>query len=339
MKFIYITLISIIFFGASHNYVLANGKEHLPDTIYIKLPNGITIQEIGSFANTNQIPDAESLSETVDYFLLKWEVLQITTSPSERLHIVYAKVKNKQNNTVHQEIEIKERNNEGKIIFPTSTNIALYTQGRHMLELVGFNRTTKIYFDTIHQLEQLKFRYTHAGYKSLKENIDQPTNGISLKQSINTWFDIDDNSLASIAYHNTSKQKYTDQIDVLFGAGIERAYDFVVDFSVNLGLTLGKKQAQKNSYSLQYDLKSNFDDYYHFISLCYLHNFSKVPHKDRWFGLNIGGNLGSDYFGSGDMYFGLKYKINNRISVEPNMYLVRFFDGVQPSLKIGIALY
>jgi len=129
------------------------------------------------------------------------------------------------------------------------------------------------------------------------------------------------------------------------GAGIIKN-QWVNDINFKVGLACGKKGLQRNLYFAEFKMVYDFsnassDNLFSinsFVTVGWEHNFSKEIEKEKWFGLSLGYlvDRNTNFFEKNTWKFAIHKKINQSISVSPELYFNGFFKNVYPGVQIGI---
>jgi len=135
-------------------------------------------------------------------------------------------------------------------------------------------------------------------------------------------------------------------LNVGVGAGIVKN-QWVTDINFALGFACGNKGLQRNLYyagfKVVYDFSNasgdNLFSVNSFISAGWEHNLSKNYEKEKWFGLSLGYlvDRNTDFFEKNTWNFAIHKRINQTISVSPEIYFNGFFQNIYPGVQVGIS--
>ena len=122
---------------------------------------------------------------------------------------------------------------------------------------------------------------------------------------------------------------------------------FVSSLDFKLGVGFSKKGIMKNIYfiewNIMYDFSESSDNKFfeenHFISLGWEYNSSDSPLEDNWFSFSIGylAIRNNDFFKENTFRLSYKKRINDIISVKPELYFNDFFKNVYPGIRFSVS--
>jgi hypothetical protein len=122
---------------------------------------------------------------------------------------------------------------------------------------------------------------------------------------------------------------------------------FVSSFDLNLGVGFSKKGIMKNIYFIEWNTMYDFSEsstnrffeLNHFLSLGWEGNFSNSPVKDDWWAFSIGYLVirNNDFFKENTFRLSYKKRINDIISVKPELYFNDFFKNVYPGIRFSVS--
>ncbi|MBK6285458.1 MAG: hypothetical protein IPF54_24835 [Draconibacterium sp.] len=129
------------------------------------------------------------------------------------------------------------------------------------------------------------------------------------------------------------------------GAGVIKN-QWVNDISFKVGLGFMNKGLQRNVYfaelKMYYDFSNassdNLFSVNSFVTVGWEHNYSKILKNEKWFGVSLGYlvDRNTDFFNEKTWKFGIHKRINQTISVNPELYFNGFFNNIYPGVQIGI---
>jgi hypothetical protein len=168
------------------------------------------------------------------------------------------------------------------------------------------------------------------------------------RKKINGWLTLNkegnfDSYFLDEASPVTSDMLY---LNVGVGAGIVKN-QWVTDINFALGFAYGNKGLQRNlfytGFKVVYDFSNasgnNLFSVNSFVSTRWEHNFSKNYEKEKWIGLSLGYlvDRNTDFFEKNTWNFAIYRRINQTISVSPEIYFNGFFQNIYPGIQIGIS--
>lgn len=157
---------------------------------------------------------------------------------------------------------------------------------------------------------------------------------------------VENNSDTFNAYFLEETPPYSlDQLEL--NAGVLTGWiqnEFVSGFNFRLGLAFSKKGILRTKYFADYEILYDFnnpigDDKFAingFLSLGYEKNFSLDPEKANWYGISAGYlvDRGNTFFEKNTFKIAVQKRINNSITVRPEIYFNDFFKNGNPALQI-----
>lgn len=131
------------------------------------------------------------------------------------------------------------------------------------------------------------------------------------------------------------------------GAGVIKN-QWVNDVNFKVGIGFAKKGIMRNAYFAEYKMYYDFSptgenklfSVNGFLSLGYEHNFSNNIDKEKWIGFSLGYLVDrkTEFFNKNTWRLSLQKRINQTISVSPELYFDGFFKNVYPGVQIGVSL-
>jgi len=339
-----IVILSGLLFLFSIKAIASNETKFHSDTIRMQMPNGTTIESRSNYDGKNVLAGNLDIKNALSDFITRWAALNIEElDPSKAYHIKctkqkeYIHLKDNQNIISIDEVTIQKR-----IYFPTDTAIALVIKGNNKLEL---NSKLAIYFSSIKQLEELK----EYNFSQVLKNTDTEilkSEDWHLKSSpFVAWIKIQNDYTATLVHQNNTLSANNDMIILTAGTSLENVKgNWNGSFYTKMTIQLGNKSLAKQAFSLgyewMYDFSSGKENINHWVDLGYQRNFSKNPNKGNWYGLNLGylAKRNGDLFEKDSFRLGIEKKINENISIVPQIYFNDFFKDAYPGFKIKIHL-
>jgi hypothetical protein len=202
-------------------------------------------------------------------------------------------------------------------------------------------------FTTIFYLESLA-ELSKITNDSFKEHISLAQSLIPEgKKKVNGWLKW--NGSDNFESHFLSESSpYT--LDMLIltagvGAGVIKN-QWVNDINFKVGLGFANKGIMRNSYFAEYKMYYDFSEsgdnkffsFNSFLSIGWEHNFSNSLEKEKWVGLSVGYlvDRNTEFFKKDTWRLSLQKKINQTISVSPELYFNGFFKNVYPGVQVGL---
>jgi len=164
------------------------------------------------------------------------------------------------------------------------------------------------------------------------------------KKGIKGWLDLRESEVKG--YFQDVSYKTNDML--ILGAGVGGGFiknQIVTSFGFRLGFSFGHKGIFRNAYFADYELLYDFpedgSDKYKingFLSLGYEHNFSRNPDKENWYGISLGYlvDRNNDIFGKNTVKVSVLKRINNSITILPEIYFDDFYKDGSPGLRVQI---
>ena len=84
--------------------------------------------------------------------------------------------------------------------------------------------------------------------------------------------------------------------------------------------------------------ENKFFELNHFVSLAWEHNFSNSPLEDKWYGFSAGYLVkrNNDFFKENTFRVSVKKRINDTISLKPELYFNDFFKNIYPGVRFTV---
>ncbi len=129
------------------------------------------------------------------------------------------------------------------------------------------------------------------------------------------------------------------------GAGAVKN-QWVNDINFRIGFGFGTKGIYRNIYYAEYKLVYDFSETGNdnifsinsFLSLGWEHNFSNNLEKENWIGLSVGYLVSrkTDFYEKNTWKISMQKRINQTVSVSPELYFNEFFKNIYPGVQVGI---
>ncbi|PKQ61696.1 hypothetical protein BZG02_14830 [Labilibaculum filiforme] len=311
-----------------------------PDTIRMQMPNGTSIEGRSTYDGKHDLADNLEIKKLLGDFLTRWTVLNITELEENKSILIKCSTIKEYDKDDQHTITLEEITTTRRISFPVDTAVALMINGHNKLEL---NSQIAIYFDRIDQLKEL----TKYDFSQILKNTDQQIrkeNDWYFKSSrFVAWVKINKDNSAEMLHRNTILSPATNQIILSGGTSLENVKgEWNGTFYAKMTFQLGNKNLAKQAFSLgyewMYDFSSGKENINHWVDLGYQRNFSKNPNKGDWYGLNLGYLVkrNGDLFEKASFRLGIEKKINDNISVVPQIYFNDIFKDAFPGIKVKV---
>ena len=313
-----------------------------PDTIRMQMFNETTIEYRCNYNGDNNLAENFNINKTLNAFLKRWAVLNIKNlDQNKAMHIVCSTTKSYME-VVDNTISVEEMPIPTKVIFPTEESVALMIKGRHKLDL---SPELAIYFDSLEQIKELQ----SYDFSQVSQGIDAQmlkNSKSSLKKTpLVVWMKVKKDNSVNLMYKRDVHSHPNDMILINGGVSLENVKgewngSFYADMIFQLGRKLLYKQAFKVGYEWMYDFSSGEQNINHWVSLGYSRNFSLNPSKPEWYGLSLGylAKRNGDLFNKDSFRLGISHRINDNVTLVPQMYFNNVFKNVTPGIKIRINL-
>ena len=337
-----IGILSTLLFLLSFQAFSSQKTSFYPDTIRMQMFNETTIEYRCNYNGDNSLAENLNINKTLAVFLKRWAVLNIKDlDQTKAMHIVCSTTKSYME-VVDNMISVEEMPIPTKVIFPTEESVALMIKGKHKLDL---SPELAIYFDSLEQLKELQ----SYDFSQVSQGIDAQmlkNSKSSLKKTpLVVWMKVKKDNSVNLIYKRDVHPHPSDMILINGGVTLENVKGewnggFYTDLIFQFGAKLLYKQAFKVGYEWMYDFSSGKQNINHWVSLGYSRNFSLNPSKPEWYGLNLGylakGN--GELFKKDSFRLGVSHRINDNVTLVPQMYFNNVFKNVTPGIKIRINL-
>lgn len=167
------------------------------------------------------------------------------------------------------------------------------------------------------------------------------------RKKINGWLTLNDEGNFDSHFLDEASPFTLDMLILNAGVGAGMIKNqWVTDINFKVGLAFAKKGLRRNMYFAEFKMYYDFsnassDNLFSinsFVSAGWEHNFSKNNDKEKWFGMSLGYlvDRNTDFFEKNTWRFALHKKINQTISVSPELYFNGFFENIYPGIQVGI---
>ena len=310
------------------------------DTARIRF-NDFMIEIISADLFKNQLKQAaidENAAKISDWL----EAVKIAEpKPDELIYIMISEVDGK-GKLNYKNVTFENRKRTLKKMVFTDGKTLERDFGNYVIELREPVFTTKYYLNELQDLKKISGEL-------IKEQISKAGALIpDGRKKINGWLTLNDQGGFDSNFLDEASPVTSDMIVLTAGVGagvIKNQWANDINFKV--GFAFGNKGLQRNLYFAEFKMVYDFsnassDNLFSvnsFLTLGWDHNFSKNYEKEKWFGLSFGYLVDrkTDFFEKNTWKFAINKRINQTISVSPEIYFNGFFKNIFPGVQIGIS--
>lgn len=334
-KFTLLTLILLLISVS----MLAN-ERFKGDTVRIQFKN-FRIEVITTDLTQNTLTDAQ-LGETA-VKIGKWLDFAKVAEPQPD-EMIYIKISEATSAGIqgfkNVTFENKKRNKRSIVI--SEDDVLTKDFGNYRVELLENNFTIRYYLNDLKDLNTLS---SGDFTKQIREAEKLIPSG---RKKLNGWMQLNDAGEFETHFLDETPP-FT--LDMLYlsagvGAGIIKN-QWVNDINFKIGFGFASKGIERNLYFAEFKMYYDFPganaqnsfSINSFVSIGLEHNFSKNMDKAKWFGMSVGYLLdrNSDFFEKNTWKLAMHKRINQTISVNPELYFNGFFKNIYPGVQLGIA--
>jgi hypothetical protein len=340
MKTIILTFIVVLLLQP----VLAMEGDFKGDTLRYKFEKMLVeYTSVNVMKNSLEVSQMKSNVEQIQKVLAEMNISPL--AENERVTIVFREMGDQQYVWNYKEIELARTqiNSKNIVVFDDGTTFEK-DLGRYCLFFSHKSSETKIYID---DLSDLEFFFTDDFSKKINEAEDylQDKFGGNYKKGILAWVDLRNEEVKG--YFQNVSYKTNDMIILEAGVGSGFIKNQIISsFGFRIGFAFGNKGLFRNKYFVDYELFYDFgeheggleNDINGFLSLGYEHNFSTNPDKDNWYGISLGYlvDRNNDFFGKNTFKVSVLKRINNSITILPEIYFDDFYKNGSPGLRVQV---
>lgn len=316
------------------------------DTIHYKFDKMLV--EIVSSNFVQNSPEKTQMAERIKQVQKILDEMAIEVpAEDERVTITLRDMGDNVNVWNYKNLELKRKKKAAKnlIIFDDGT-IFEKEFGRYCICFLYKTLDMKIYVDDLADLsfftsETFKEK-AHEGTESIIKKVGEGYR----KSPVQAWVDLRGD--AAKVYVQSPAFKYLDMLIITGGIGSGWVKNtFVSDLDFRLGLGFSRRGMMKNIYAvdwnMMYDFSNSNENHFfeinHFLSLSWEHNFSNTPNEDKWYGFSAGYLVkrNHDFFKKNTFRVSVKKKINDTISLKPELYFNDFLKNIYPGIRVSVA--
>ena len=335
MKTITTVLITIILILIGH-FVTAQ-ENFKGDTIRIQL-DGIMLEVSAFDLKVNTIQSAH-IPDKVKALLKELENVEITEAkPNERV-VIKVEDRYSYGESAYQTLEFEKQlvTKSEAVLFQGQK--LLKGNSNYVLVIENQNYLISIFLDKLEDASKLL-------EPGIEEQLNQADANIPQNRKLtNGWLILDENKNFLPYFLDETSSITSDMLELSGGIGSGWIKNtFVTDLHARVGLAFGKKAMLRNVYFTKYELMYDFSagtsdkpfQTNSFLSLGWEHNMSSNPEKENWIGLSFGYlvDRNGDFFEKNTFKFGFTKRINNVISINPELYLGK--KGAYPGVRFSI---
>ncbi|HPE76777.1 MAG TPA: hypothetical protein PLC80_11860 [Draconibacterium sp.] len=335
-KFIAILILMLLMFTNSGR----GAEQYKGDTIRIKFDD-FMIEVITSDLIKNPLKQAglaENATKIIDWL----KPVNISEPESDELIYILISIADSNEKSNYENVIFENRKRTSKKMVFSDGKILEKDFGNYIIEIRRPVYTIKYYLQAIQDLKKI----------SAETFSEQIANAEKLlpdgRKKINGWMTT--NKEGSFDTHFLEEVSPV-TLDMLIlnagvGAGVIKN-QWVNDINFKIGLGFMKKGLQHNVYfaelKMYYDFSNASNDNLFsvnsFVTVGWEHNYSKILENEKWFGVSLGYlvDRNTDFFNENTWKFGIHKRINQTISVNPELYFDHFFKNVYPGVQIGIS--
>ena len=261
--------------------------------------------------------------------------------PDELIYITISEVDGKEKlNYKNVTFENRKRNLK-KMVFTDGKTLER-DFGNYVVELKESVFTTKYYLSELQDLKKISGEQINNQISKAGALIPDG------RKKINGWLALNEQGGFDSNFLDEASPVTSDMLVLTAGVGagvIKNQWANDINFKV--GLAFGSKGLQRNLYFAEFKMVYDFsnasaDNLFSvnsFLTLGWDHNFSKNYEKEKWFGLSLGYlvDRNTDFFEKNTWKFAINKRINQTISVSPEIYFNDFFKNIFPGVQIGIS--
>ena len=339
------TIVFAILFLLITQSLTAKSDVFKGDTIRYKFDKMLV--EISSTNFADESPEKPQIEKRIQQIRKVLAEMSIAI-PAEDERIVIALHELNNNLTVSNykalELKLEKKNSKNLIVFDDGT-VFEKEFGQYCIFLNTRYLNVKIY---VNDLADLPFIFSEnfknkarKGTKAVSDEIGKAYR----KSPVQACVDLRKNE--PLVHIQSPAYKSLDMLYLTGGIGSGWVKNsFVSDVNFRLGLGFSRKGMIKNIYSIgwsmMYDFsdssEENFFELNHFVSVGWDHNFSDSPLKDKWYGFSVGYLVkrNNDFFKENTFRVSVKKKINDSISIKPELYFNDLLKNIYPGIRVII---
>lgn len=334
---------------ASCLFQITEAKETLKDTLRLKMPNNVLIEQLVHYRQPKNIEIYKEFKNYLEAFLNEFEKLETEGLSDEHSMKIVFKNANTHYTNKEYHISFEDYQPKTNVMIVENQNSVFIDKRIHLLELSSHDKFNDykalVHFKTMDQLQELLTFDFEKINQELIETFTLPENQYLKRKPFTAWINVNEDSQTELIYNQIADHP-TDVLQLSAGTGLQSLKgQWLGSFNTQATIILTKKMVDKHAFSIAYEWLYNFttpDQKYinQFIDFGYAYNFSTIPNKDKWTGISFGfiTNQKGEFFEKNTFRFGLNTKVSKSISVGPQIYFNDFFKNVYPGVNISISL-
>lgn len=335
--------ISLLFLS---NMLLAENNEFKGDTIRYRFDK-MLIEVVGTNYAANSLENIQ-ISDQIKQVAKVLSTMTIEdTEEDEMLTILLHNLENNFKELNYKEFKLFRTKKDAKNLIVLNDGTLFEKEfGVYCIVLLNNKLEIKIY---VADLEDLNYADTEEfrnkannGFESI---IDKIGKGYK-KSPVLACVDLREDE--AVVHILDSEYRSVDMLIISGGVGSGWVKNtFVSDINFRFGLGFSRKGMMKNIYAIDWNMmydfsESNENKYFelnHFISAGWEHNFSNSPLEDKWYGFSFGYLVkrNNDFFKENTFRISVKKKINDTISLKPELYFNDFFKNIYPGIRVSVS--
>ena len=339
------TIIPFLFFFFLFESLAAKDDVFKGDTIRYKFDKMLI--EVASSDYVNYNPGEEQIQQGIEQVQQILKEMSITP-PEEGKKVVISlhDLDGKLLTSNYQDLKLKleEENSKGLIVFDDGT-IFEKDFGQYCIFLISRQVNVKVFVENLSDLNFFSSETFKVKAKEATNAVREKAGAGYRKSPVQACVEISGGTPE--VYIQSSPYKSLDMLYLTGGIGSGWVKNtFVSDISFRLGLGFARKGMIKNIYSIEWSMMYDFSnsnnnkffELNHFASFGWEHNFSNSPLEDKWYGFSVGYLVkrNNDFFKENTFRVSVKKKINDTISLKPELYFNDFLKNVYPGIRLSV---
>ncbi len=337
----------IVLLSACSQFIQA--KESHQDTLVLKMPNNVLVEQLVYYRSPSDVKLFDNFKTYLEAFLEQFDKLETDElSEDHPIQIVFTNASNNHSNKEYN-ITVEDYKPKTKVTLVEKNSLLQIHQRIHLLKLKSPDKFNDfeaiIHFSTIDQLREI----VNFDYEKINENLlsiyEGKENNYLKRKPFSSWINVNPNFETELIYNQIPNHP-TDLIQLSAGTGLQSLKgEWLGSFDAKMTLIFSQKMVDKHAITIAYQWMYNFtsptEKYVNdFIDFGYAYNFSSIPKKDRWAGINFGMlvNRKGEFFEKNTLRLGLYTNLSKSITVGPQMYFHGFFKNVYPGIKLNVTI-
>jgi hypothetical protein len=310
------------------------------DTIRIKFEK-FMIEVISSDLTKNSLKQAKIAENATKISDLIETVRIIEPSVDELIYILISGVDGNKNLN-YQNVTFENRKKNLKKMVFSNGKILEKNLGNYLVEFHESLFTINYYLTELQDLITISSDLFNLQIESAEKLIPDG------RKKINGWLTFNDEGNFDTHFLDETSPATLDMLNLSVGVGVGIIKNqWVNDISFKIGLGFMNKGLERNVYFAEFKMYYDFSNASNdnifsinsFVSVGWEHNYSKTFEKEKWFGLSAGYLVDrkTDFFEKNTFKIAVHKRINQTISISPELYFNGFFKNINPGVQIGIS--